>query len=133
MQEETARPTFIFTEVPGDLSVSRSTYENEDGIFFLSVHAREEAGNGAQYLVNIFNMGDPMEEEGMVFIAPWAQILCSFAPEWVAADPEVNLVEAAEDAAMNWLDVDDVELGATRYLVFTEDQPEGEERDGPGV
>lgn len=131
MQEETARPTFIFTEAPGDPSVSRSTYENEDGIFFLSVHAREQAGNGAHYLVNIFNMGDPMEEEGMVFIAPWAQILCSFAPEWVAADPDVNLVEAAEDAAMNWLDVDDVELGATRYLAFTEDQPEGEERDWP--
>jgi hypothetical protein len=133
MQEETARPTFIFTEAPGDPSVSRSTYENEDGIFFLSVHAREQAGNEARYLVNIFNMGDPMEEEGMVFIAPWAQLLCSFAPEWVAADPDVNLVEAAEDAAMNWLDVDDVEIGATRYLAFTEDQPEGEERDWPGA
>lgn len=133
MQEETTRPTFIFTEAPGDPSVSRSTYENEDGIFFLSVHAREQGENATGYLVNIFNMGDPMEEEGTVFIAPWAQILCTFAPAWVAADPDVNLVEAAEEAAMNWLDVDDVELGATRYLLFTEDQPEGEERDWPGA
>ncbi|MDQ6909117.1 MAG: hypothetical protein M3176_20035, partial [Chloroflexota bacterium] len=74
-----------------------------------------------------------MEEEGTVFIAPWGQLLCAFTPEWIAADPDVNLVEAAEDAAMNWLDVEDVELGATRYLVFTEAQPEGEERDWPGA
>jgi hypothetical protein len=133
MQEETGRPAFVFTEVPGDPSVSRSTYENEDGIFFLSVHEREKADGATQYLVNIFNMGDPMEEDGTVYIAPWAQALCSFAPEWIAADPEVNLVESAEDAAMNWLDVDDVELGATRYLAFTEDEPEGEERDWPGA
>jgi hypothetical protein len=131
MQEETGRPAFVFTEVPGDPSVSRSTYENEDGIFFLSVHEREKAGEATRYLVNLFNMGDPMEEEGTVFIAPWAQVLCSFAPEWIAADPDVNLIESAEDAAMNWLDVDDVELGATRHLAFTEDQPEGEERDWP--
>ncbi|MCA1723893.1 MAG: hypothetical protein LC748_06520 [Thermomicrobia bacterium] len=133
MQEETARPAFVFTEVPGDPSVSRSTYENEDGIFFLSVHEREKADNAARYLVHLFNMGDPMEEESMIFIAPWAQLLCAFTQEWIAADPAVNLVEAAEDAAMNWLDVEDVELGATRYLVFTEDQPEGEERDWPGA
>ncbi len=133
MQEETARPAFVFTEVPGDPSVSRSTYENEDGIFFLSVHEREKADNAARYLVHVFNMGDPMEEEGMVFIAPWAQLLCAFTQEWIAADPAVNLVEAAEDAAMNWLDVEDVELGATRHLVFTEDQPEGEERDWLGI
>jgi hypothetical protein len=131
MQEEAGRPTFIFTEVPDDPSVSRSTYENEDGTFFLSVHQRVKAENATRYLVNIFNMGDPMEEEGTVFIAPWAQTLCSFAPEWIAADPDVNLVEAAEDAAMNWLDVEDVELGAMRYLVFTEEHPEGEERDWP--
>ncbi len=133
MQAETLRPAFVFTEVAGDPSVSRSTYENEDSIFFLSVHERGQAGGAAQYLVNVFNMGDPMEEEGTVFIAPWGQVLCAFTQEWVAADPEVNLVEAAEDAAMSWLDAEDVELGATRYLVFTEDQPEGEERDWPGA
>ncbi|MHB8647915.1 MAG: hypothetical protein ACYDAR_19210 [Thermomicrobiales bacterium] len=133
MQEQTDRPAFVFTEVPGDPSVSRSTYENEDGIFFLSVHAREQADDAMRYLVNVFNMGDPMEEEGAVVIAPWAQALCAFTSEWIAADPDVNLVEAAEDAAMNWLDVEDVELGATRFLVFTEDQPEGEERDWPGA
>ncbi|MCA1668406.1 MAG: hypothetical protein LC793_13650 [Thermomicrobia bacterium] len=133
MQEEAGRPAFVFTEAPGDPSVSRSTYENEDGIFFLSVHAREHADKPTSYLINIFNMGDPMDEEGTVFIAPWAQTLCAFAPEWIAADPDVNLIEAAEDAAMSWLDVEDVELGATRYLVFTEDQPEGEERDWPGA
>ncbi|MDQ6603082.1 MAG: hypothetical protein M3Z19_10175 [Chloroflexota bacterium] len=133
MQEETLRPAFVFTEVVGDSSVSRSTYENEDGIFFLSVHERAQAEGAMQYLVNVFNMGDPMEEEGTVFIAPWGQLLCAFTPEWIAADPDVNLVEAAEDAAMNWLDVEDVELGATRYLVFTEAQPEGEERDWPGA
>lgn len=131
MQDGTARPTFIFTEVPSDPSVSRSTYENEDGIFFLSVHARAGTGDATRYLVNIFNMGDPMEEEGTVYIAPWAQMLCTFTPEWIAADPDVNLIEAAEDAAMNWLDAEDVELSATRHLVFTEGQPEGEERGWP--
>ena len=34
---------------------------------------------------------------------------------------------------MDWLDADDVELGATRHLLFTEDAPEGEERDWPGA
>lgn len=130
MQQDTTRPAFIFTEVPGDPSISRSTYENEDSIFFLSVHERP-AQEGSGYLVNIFNMGDPMEEEGTVFIMPWAQVLCTFTREWVAADPEVNLVESAEDAAMNWLDADDVESGAARHLVFTEDVPEGEEREWP--
>jgi hypothetical protein len=131
MQQDTARPAFVFTEVPGDPSISRSTYENEDGIFFLSVHERAKMGEAICYLVHIFNMGDPMEEEGTVFITPWAQVMCAFSPEWIDADPEVNLTEAAEDAAMNWLDADDVELGATRYLIFTEDEPEGEEHDWP--
>jgi hypothetical protein len=133
MQQDATRPAFVFTEAPGDPSVSRSTYENEDSIFFLSVHERPKAENATRYLVNVFNMGDPMEEEGTVFIVPWAQLLCAFAQEWIDADPEVNLTESAEDAAMNWLDAEDVESGATRYLAFTEDAPEGEERDWPGA
>ena len=131
MQQDAARPAFVFTEAPGDPSISRSTYENEDGIFFLSVHERPKMGEAICYLVHIFNMGDPMEEDGTVFITPWAQMMCAFSPEWIDADPDVNLTEAAEDAAMNWLDADDVELGATRYLIFTEDEPEGEEHDWP--
>ena len=94
MQQDTTRPAFVFTEAPGDPSISRSTYENEDSIFFLSVHERPQAGNATQYLVNIFNMGDPMEEEGTVFIMPWAQLLCAFSREWIDADPEVNLDES---------------------------------------
>ena len=44
MQQDAARPAFVFTEAPGDPSISRSTYENEDGIFFLSVHERPKMG-----------------------------------------------------------------------------------------
>ncbi len=131
MQQEPARPMFVFTEAPGDPAVSRATYENEDGIFFLSVHDRAATSGGRDLLVNIFNMADPVEEEGTVFIAPWAQLWCAFTSQWIDADPEVNLVESAEDAAMTWLDAEDIEQDARRYLVFTEDEPEGEERDWP--
>jgi hypothetical protein len=131
MQQQDNRPAFVFTEVPGDISISRSTYENEDGIFFLSVHERPKENNATRYLINIFNMADPMEEDGTVFIMPWAQMLCAFTQEWVNADPDVNLVESAEDAAMGWLDAEDVVIDSTRYLIFTEDEPEGEERDWP--
>lgn len=131
MQQESARPAFVFTEVPGDTSVSRATYENEDGIFFLSVHERPASASGHDFLVLIFNMGDPVEEDGTVFIVSWAQLRCAFSREWIDADPEVNLIESAEDAAMAWLDAEDVEQDARRYLVFTEDDPEGAERDWP--
>ncbi len=131
MQQQDNRPMFVFTEVPGDPSVSRSTYENEDSIFFLSVHERPPENGATRYFVNVFNMADPMEEEGTVFIVPWAQVLCAFTTAWVEADPDVNLVESAEDAVMNWLDADDVAIGSTRYLLFTEDEPEGAEQEWP--
>ena len=133
MQQETGRPAFVFTEAEGDPAVSWSSYENEDGIFFLSVHERPAADGMTRYLVNVFDMGEPVEEDGRAFVFPWAQLLCAFTPEWVQADPEVNLIESAEDAAMNWLDAEDVGQDDQRYLVFTEDEPEGEERDWPGA
>ncbi len=131
MEERAARPAFVFTEAPGDPAVSWSTYENEDGIFFLSVHERPKVENAMQYLVNVFDMGEPVEEDGRAFVFPWAQLMCVFTPEWIAADPEVNMLESAEDAAMSWLDAEDVEEDARRHLVFTEADPEGEERDWP--
>ncbi len=130
VEERAARAAFVFTEAPGDPAVSWSTYENEDGIFFLSVHERTAEG-GTRYLVNVFDMGEPVEEDGRAFVFPWAQLMCVFTPEWVAADPEVNMLESAEDAAMSWLDAEDVEEDARRLLVFTEADPEGEERDWP--
>ncbi len=132
MQQESARPAFVFTEAPGEASVSQSTYENEDGIFFVSVYERPSSAFPAQYLVYLFNMAETIDSDGSVFILPWAELLCSFTPEWIAADPEVNLVESAEDSAMNWLDAEDVAQDARRHLVFTEDEPEGEEHDYPG-
>ena len=131
-QEAPNRPAFIFTEAPNDPSVSRSTYENEDGVFFLSAHERptSEAG-GAAFLVHIFNMGDAAEEDGEIVVTPWAQLACQFTAVWMKADPEVNAVESAEDAAMNWLDAEDVERDSTRALTFTENDPEGEETDWP--
>src|SRR5947209_1118454 len=131
MQQEAARPAFVFTEVPGAAAVSQSTYENEDGIFFLSVYERPAAGFGAQRLGYLFNMGETIETDGTILFMPWAELLCAFENEWIDADPEVNLDEAAEDAAMNWLDADDVPQDTQRFLVFTEDEPEGEERDWP--
>jgi hypothetical protein len=133
MQQGIGRPAFVFTEAEGDPAVSWSSYENEDGVFFLSVHERPEADGVRRYLVNIFDMGEPVEEDGRAFVFPWAQLLCGFTREWVDADPEVSLTEAAEDAAMNWLDAEDVEQDMQRYLLFTEDEPEGEERDWPGA
>jgi hypothetical protein len=133
MQQGIGRPAFVFTEVEGDPAISWSSYENEDGIFFLSVHERPETDGTKRLLVNVFDMGEPVEEDGRAFVFPWAQLLCGFTSEWIAADPEVSLTEAAEDAAMNWLDAEDVEQDAQRYLLFTEDEPEGEERDWPGA
>ncbi len=131
-QEAPTRPAFVFTEAPNDPSVSRSTYENEDGVFFLSAHERPATATGdVAFLVHVFNMGDAAEEGGEVVVTPWAQLACRFTAAWVAADPEVNPVESAEDAAMNWLDAEDVERDSTRALVFTEDDPEGEETDWP--
>jgi len=132
MDQATTRPAFLFTEGDNDPSVSRSTYENEDGVFFLSVHERpvSETG-GAAFVVNIFNMGDAAEIGGEVMITPWARLACNFTAAWVSADPDVDPVESAEDAAMNWLDAEDVERDTNHALVFTEDAPEGEEQDWP--
>ena len=132
MDQAVTRPAFVFTEASDDPAVSRSTYENEDGVFFLSVHERPtpEAG-GAAFIVNIFNMGDAAEVGGEVLITPWARLACAFTAPWVAADPEVDAVESAEDAAMNWLDAEDVPRDTTRALVFTEDEPEGAETEWP--
>lgn len=122
------RPAFVFTEGPDDVSLSRSTYENEDGVFFLSAHGRPSADEGGvAFLVNIFNMGDAAEEGNEIVITPWARLACQFTAPWVAADPDVDPVESAEDAAMNWLDAEDVPRDSTRALVFTEDEPEGAE------
>jgi hypothetical protein len=133
MQQGIGRPAFVFTEADGDPAVSWSSYENEDGVFFLSVHERPAADGTTHFLVNVFDMGEPVEEDGRAFVFPWAQLLCGFTQQWIAADPEVNLIESAEDAAMNWLDAEDVSQDDQRYLVFTEDEPEGEERDWPSA
>lgn len=126
------RPAFVFTEASDDPSVSRSTYENEDGVFFLSAHERPASEEGGvAFLVHIFNMGDAAEENGEITITPWARMACLFGPAWVSADPDVDPVESAEDAAMNWLDAEDVARDSTRALVFTEDEPEGEETEWP--
>lgn len=129
--QDMSGPAFVFTEAPNDPAVSHSTYENEDGIFFFSTHERPAEGGQESYLVNIFNMGDPGEREGQVVITPFARLLCIFTAEWISADPEVNVIESAEDAAMNWLDAEDVQRDSTLALRFTPDEPEGEERDWP--
>lgn len=132
MDQAVTRPAFVFTEASDDPAVSRSTYENEDGVFFLSVHERPAPeGGGAGFVVNVFNMGDAAEVEGEVLITPWARLACAFTAAWVAADPEVDPVESAEDAAMNWLDAEDVPRDTTRALTFTEDEPEGTESEWP--
>jgi len=132
MDQAATRPAFVFTEASDDPSVSRSTYENEDGVFFLSVHERpvSEEG-GAAFVVHVFNMGDAGDIDGTVLITPWARLGCTFTPAWVGADPDVDPVESAEDAAMNWLDAEDVPRETTRALLFTEDDPEGAEHDWP--
>ncbi len=131
--QEKARPAFVFTAPQDDPDISHSAYENDNGIYFLSIHERPPVNGDTAYIVRVFNMSeaDPMEQDGTVFIPPYAELACLFTADWVSADPDVNMIEAIEDTTMNWLDTEDIAPEETLALRFTPDTPEGEEVDWP--